>query len=521
MTSDDKRPGRTIAKKADPDLIIKGGIVITMVNDHEPMIDASVFIKDRRIMDIQPNHGKHFVEDGHAEIINAKEAIVLPGLVNAHTHAAMTLFRGLADDLPLKQWLFDKIFPAEAKFLNEETVYYGSLLGCLEMIASGTTCFSDGYFFQDSTVRAVHESGLRALIAQGVIDFPAPGVDDPERNLDIGREFIEKWFNYSPLITPGLFCHSLSTCSDKTLIGAKEISLEYSLPLQIHLSETRDEVDQVKEKSGKLPVPYLDELGILDIPLIAVHSVHLSDAEIESIYRAGLGIGGGASSSDTSTVTVDPVQDAPTASNNTITTNEDTAYTFNAADFNFSDVDGESLTQVQITSLETAGSLQLNGLDVDLNDVISIADPTASPDLISPRMFREMVKPAITRIVDAIKGVSFLHICGNSTPIIRDMTETGVDSVNISEKVDIWQAKQIVEGKAKVTGNVSSKVTLALMKPIDVLVESRAAIEAGVDILAPSCGIAPMTPNENLKALVKAARNSLTSSSTVKSNGSF
>lgn len=144
-------------------------------------------------------------------------------------------------------------------------------------------------------------------------------------------------------------------------------------------------------------------------------------------------------------------------------------------------------------------------------DVISIADPNASSDIISPRMFRGIVKPAITRIVEVINGASFLHICGNCTPIIRDMVETGVDSISISDKVDVKQAKQLVEGKAKVTGNISTNVTLALKKPIDVWKESRAAIDAGVDILAPSCGIAPMTPNENLRALVEAAKEPVTS----------
>ena len=152
-------------------------------------------------------------------------------------------------------------------------------------------------------------------------------------------------------------------------------------------------------------------------------------------------------------------------------------------------------------------------------DVISIADPSASSDIISPRMFREIVKPAITRIVDVIDGASFLHICGNCTPIIRDMAETGVDSINISNKVDAKQAKQLVDGMTKITGNISTTVTLALKKPFDVLAECRAAIDAGVDILAPSCGIAPMTPNENVRALVEAARNSPTISRTINHQG--
>ncbi|MFA9496213.1 MAG: MtaA/CmuA family methyltransferase [Candidatus Bathyarchaeota archaeon] len=153
-------------------------------------------------------------------------------------------------------------------------------------------------------------------------------------------------------------------------------------------------------------------------------------------------------------------------------------------------------------------------------DVISIADPSASSDIISPRMFRGIVKPAITRVVDAIDGSSFLHICGNSTPIIRDMAETGVDSINISNKVDVAQAKQLVDGLTNITGNISTTVTLALKKPVDVLAECRAAIDAGVDILAPSCGLAPMTPNENIRALVETARSYNPTSRTSNHHGS-
>jgi len=246
-------------------------------------MEGNVFVTDGWITDIRDESKIDHIQGSHAEIINAKDAIVMPGLINSHTHAAMTLFRGLADDLPLKQWLFEKIFPAEAKFLNTDSVYWGSLLGCLEMIASGTTCFIDGYFFQDETVRAAHDSGLRALIAQGVIDFPAPGVEDPEKNLKVAKEFIERWLGFSDLIMPGIFCHSPLTCSEQTLKDAWEISQQFDLPLQIHLSETSEEMNEILKKAGKRPVHYLDELGLINDGLIAAHAVHLDDREIECL----------------------------------------------------------------------------------------------------------------------------------------------------------------------------------------------------------------------------------------------
>lgn len=285
MTSPAETPGFFVGTEM-PDIIIEGGMLLTMVDSEKPLDDKSVFIKKDRIIDIRST-GKIPYPSG-VEIINAEGCIIMPGLVNGHCHTAMTLFRGYADDLPLKEWLFDKIFPAEAAHVIPENVYWGALLGCLEMISSGTTSFMDGYFLQDSTVRAVHESGLRAVIAQGLIDFPAPGVSDHKENLKIGKEFVEKYLHLSDLITPGVFCHSTVTCSDITLVKASELSMEHSLPMQIHLSETLDEVNEIIKRTGKRPAVYLNDLGVLNNYLIAAHSIHLDDEEMALISDKGI-----------------------------------------------------------------------------------------------------------------------------------------------------------------------------------------------------------------------------------------
>ncbi len=270
-----------------PDLVIKGGTVITMAEDKGVIHDATIFIRNGRIMDIREKEEGDLSGLAPSQMIDAENAVIMPGLVNAHTHIPMTLFRGYADDLPLREWLFERIFPAEAQFLNPETVYWGALLGCLESIASGTTCIADGYFFQDSTIQAVHESGLRGLISQGVIDFPAPGVKDPEQNLKVAAQFIEKWLSFSALITPGMFCHSPSTCSAHTLIRGFEISKSYQVPLQIHLSENRQEVEEILKKTGQRPVHYLDQLGLVSEDLVAAHAVHLNEGEMDCLREKG------------------------------------------------------------------------------------------------------------------------------------------------------------------------------------------------------------------------------------------
>ena len=267
-----------------PDLIVQGGTLLTMVEGEKPLRHGTLLIQGDRIAEILAQNEERPPIKG-VQVLDATDSIVMPGLINAHSHTAMTLFRGLADDLPLKQWLFEKIFPAEAQHLSEETVYWGALLGCLEMIASGTTTVSDGYFFQDATARAFQQAGLRALLAQGVIDFPAPGVPDPAQNLAVGKAFIERWDHASDLIRPGLFCHSLTTCSDRTLQKAMALSEEFSLPLQIHLSETQEEVSEVIRRSGELPVLHLARLGLLDESLIGVHAVHLEEEEIDLLAR--------------------------------------------------------------------------------------------------------------------------------------------------------------------------------------------------------------------------------------------
>ena len=272
------------------DLVIDGGTALTMAVNQEPLTDSRILVSKGRIVGIGRKMDLKSPPVPACEIIDAAGCLVMPGLINAHTHTAMTLFRGVSDDLPLKKWLFEKIFPLEKEFLSPDTVYWGALLGCLEMISSGTTCFADGYFFQDQTAMAADAAGLRGIIAQGVIDFPAPGVPDPKDNILVGEGFIQRWNGASGLITPGLFCHSPLTCSESTLLDARDLSCEHQLPLQMHLSETREEVAEIISNTGKRPVEYLDGLGFLTDQLVVSHAVHLHHGEIDLLAERGVGV---------------------------------------------------------------------------------------------------------------------------------------------------------------------------------------------------------------------------------------
>ncbi|MFO7605533.1 MAG: amidohydrolase [Desulfurivibrionaceae bacterium] len=224
-----------------------------------------------------------------ARIIDARGSLVLPGLINCHNHAAMSLFRGLADDLPLMVWLQDHIFRAEARFVSSEMVYWCSKLAAAEMILSGTTTVADGYFFEDDCARSFKEAGLRAVAAQGVIDFPAPGVPDPTDNIDTGARFLEKWRG-DELIAPAIFCHSPYTCSAETIVKAKDLARQADCRFFIHLAETASEVVEFRKLHNLSPAAYLKRLGVLDQGTVLVHCVWLDDDDLRIIKAAGAGV---------------------------------------------------------------------------------------------------------------------------------------------------------------------------------------------------------------------------------------
>lgn len=272
------------------DLLITDACVLTMMDHPSLIAQADIGIRDGRIRFI---HDKNIVSSADIsartrETINGRGKLLMPGLVNTHTHLPMVLLRGLADDLPLMDWLNGFIFPAEGRFMNKETVYAGSLLAMAEMILSGTTTFCDSYFFVDRIAQAAVDMGMRGVVCQGFIDFPAPDIPNTQKKTEAAHRFLTRWQNGHPLIHAALFCHSPYTCSGETLKEIKVVSRQEQVPYLIHLAETRDEVGMIKEKYGKSPGFYLDDLGVLDENTIAVHCNWLSDEEIHLFSRQGV-----------------------------------------------------------------------------------------------------------------------------------------------------------------------------------------------------------------------------------------
>ncbi len=227
---------------------------------------------------------KDFPRD--SKVIDCSDCLIMPGLINCHTHAAMSLFRGLADDLPLGRWLNDYIFPSESRHAGREFVYLGTKLSAMEMALGGITTFADGYFHMEQAARATMDVGLRAVVAQGILDVPTPDCPVP----GAWQSRVEQFLSACPrnsLISPALFCHSGYLCSPETFLAAERICSEKGFLLFTHVSETASEVDDISAKYGLRPLEHLAKIGILKKGLVAVHVVHISDNEKQLLARSG------------------------------------------------------------------------------------------------------------------------------------------------------------------------------------------------------------------------------------------
>ena len=216
--------------------------------------------------------------------------LLMPGLINTHTHAAMSLFRGAGDDLPLNRWLEEIIFPLETAFINPDSVYLGTLLSTVEMLKSGTTSFCDGYFFEESAARAALDSGIRAVMGQGILEFPTPDLPDPANFQSRAEAFLSNFPGQTGRIRPSLFCHAPYTCGPEMLKRVKELCRSHKILFQTHLSETAGEVGEIIRRYGRRPGMHLDALGVLDELTLCAHGIWLSKDEILSIAKSGASV---------------------------------------------------------------------------------------------------------------------------------------------------------------------------------------------------------------------------------------
>lgn len=238
-----------------------------------------ISIKNGRIAETGRMNPEHDYSPG--QVLDADGNLVMPGLINGHNHCGMTLFRGMADDLHLDSWLYNHIFPAETAHVDPEMVYWCTKLAAAEMLLSGTTTVADCYLFSGQAATALSDSGMRGVIAHGVIDFPTPSVPDPEKNIEAVTTFIETWLDHSPRITPAVFAHAPYTCAAETLQQAKGLADRYNLRFFTHLAESRTEHQNIIEPQGTTPLKHLLNLGVLDPLTTCVHAVWLENDDLD------------------------------------------------------------------------------------------------------------------------------------------------------------------------------------------------------------------------------------------------
>ncbi len=267
------------------DFLVIGKWLLSMASQTEAIEEGAVAVEKDRIVDV----GKAMDLKSNykaKEILHFPHHLIMPGLINAHTHAAMTLFRGLADDLPLMEWLQEYIFPAESK-LSDELVYTGTQLACTEMMLSGTTTFCDMYLFEKSVAQAAKDSQIRAVVGEVLYDFPSPNYGDIQSGYSYTEELIQQWQG-DPLIYPAVEPHSPYTCSPDLLKKSKQIAEKYKVPFIIHLAETEQEIKIIQDRYGKNPVEHLQALGVLDNQVLADHCVWVRDRDIELFQERGV-----------------------------------------------------------------------------------------------------------------------------------------------------------------------------------------------------------------------------------------
>ena len=273
--------------KQKMDLIVTGGTVVTMDGPRTIYDDGAVVVKGDTIVAVGQ---RRELEAGYlaSQTIDAKGKLVLPGFINGHTHVPMTLFRGLHDDVTLNDWLYKYIFPAEKQNVNEEFVRWGTRLAAAEQIRGGVTTFGDMYYFEDAVAEETKAAGMRGVLGETFIDFPAPDNKSEAEMLAYTERFLKKWQG-DPLIHAAVAPHSIYTCSQKTLQDAAALARKYQTPILIHTAEMKKEWNDSLKQNGMSPVQYLDKIGVLGPDVVSAHCIYVDEADRKTLAQRQVG----------------------------------------------------------------------------------------------------------------------------------------------------------------------------------------------------------------------------------------
>jgi len=382
--------------------------------------------------------------------LDRPDAILAPGLINTHTHVPMALFRGIADDLKLQDWLEKFIFPAEAKNVDAEFVRWGTRLSCLEMALSGTTTFVDMYYFEDSIAQTAKQAGMRGILGETIIGFPAPDYKTPQASLAATEKFMRAYAN-DPLIVPAVAPHAIYTNSDETLKAARALADRYQKPLVIHLSETKKENDDALAKYKKTPTAALDSMGVLRNWTIAAHGVWLDDADLKIIKARGVGIAHNPSSNMKLASGVAPVvkmlamgiavglgTDGVAGSNN----DTDLMLEMNLAAKlqKVTTGDPRALPAAQAFAMATI----LGARAIGMEKLIGSIEPSKRADLVTIRLNAPHAAPMYdlySQLVYALQGSDVADVMVNGRTIVRDRKMLTIDQSAVMAKAAEYQER--------------------------------------------------------------------------------
>jgi 5-methylthioadenosine/S-adenosylhomocysteine deaminase len=431
------------------DWIITAGEAVTMDPARPVISDAAVAVAGERIAAIgsRPKIEKTY---SAARTLRRPRAIVMPGLVNAHTHAPMSLMRGIADDLALQDWLEKFIFPAEAKSVSAGFVRDGTRLAVIEMLLSGTTTYADMYYFEEVVAEETRKAGMRGVLGQTVIRFPAPDAKTPEDALKSSEAFIRK-FKGDALITPAVAPHAIYTNSDSTLRAARKLANEHGVPLLIHLSETRKENDDARAARGMSPTAALDALGILSGRTLAAHGVWLDEADMEILKKRGAGIAHCPSSnmklaSGAANVTrwlalglrAGLGTDGPAGSNNDLNLFEEMDLAAKLAKVMTGDP--RALAANQALALATTGGARALGLEKEIGSL----EVGKRADLILVAMDSPHATPGynpMSQLVFAAKGSDVTDVMVNGRLVVKQRRALTLDQAAVLNAARAWSAR--------------------------------------------------------------------------------
>jgi 5-methylthioadenosine/S-adenosylhomocysteine deaminase len=419
--------------------MIRGDHVLTMDGRDTVFCPGAVLVRGSDVVWVGPPDEAPVVAD---EVLDYPFGVILPGLVNAHTHVAMTLFRGLADDLPLMTWLHEHIFPAESK-LTGRMVYEGSRLGAAEMLLSGTTCLGDMYLFTKDVARALSEVGIRAVVGEVLYDFPSASYGELPQGFAYTQDLIDAWRD-SPLISVAVEPHAVYTCSPDLLTTAGKLAADNGVRLIMHLSETRTEVQACLDKYGRTPVGHLEHLGLLAGNLLIDHGVWVTDEEIELLAKRGVGVAHCPESNHKLGSGVAPVAamlqagltvglgtDGPTSNNDLDIFGEMQAAALIAKGFS---LDPTRLPAGRVLEMATRGGAKALGLE----DRIGSLEPGKRADLIVVDMDRPHLTPMydpVSHLVYAARGSDVVLTMVHGRVLAQGGRLTELDEAEVKARV--------------------------------------------------------------------------------------